>query len=113
MISVTKVVNNASSLPHRANGVIGYMDRTSKITDSLLEIRYVLENHSDSSALNVWSECFLENMSGYLARIIHNKGSRILVLLEYQGGAKNQPRLRDAEKLTEKDTVHKFKTAAA
>jgi hypothetical protein len=23
----------------------------------------------------------------------------------------NQPRLRDAEKLTEKDTVHKFKTA--
>jgi hypothetical protein len=41
------------------------------------------------------------------------KVSRILVLLEYQGGAKNQPRLRDVEKLTEKDTVHKFKTAAA
>jgi uncharacterized protein YaaR (DUF327 family) len=80
MISVTKVVNNASSLPHSANGVIGYMDRTSKITDSLLEIRYVLENHSDSSALNVWSECFLENMSGYLDRAMVSEDTIAIIL---------------------------------
>jgi hypothetical protein len=36
-----------------------------------------------------------------------------LVILGYQGGANNQPRLCDAEKFTEKDPIHKFKAAAS
>jgi hypothetical protein len=75
MISVTKVANSAIIPSNSANGVIAYNDGTGKITESSLAIRYLLENHSDSSALNVWSECFLENLSGYIDRAMVSEDS--------------------------------------
>jgi hypothetical protein len=72
-------LENSTGMLPPAYGVLGTVDAKGRVSNNTVEISYSVRNHSDSPAPRVYSECFLENATGYMDREFSDPNSHAIM----------------------------------